>query len=124
MKLTEMLKELDIGKWSACWTFITEGWAGIARIICEAFTKLLRKIKDTAKLREYAEFVGKVALYVDGGVNIFCTDDATKAAGSATASAVAVLAEHLADGEYTTEELTQDVANIGKCVEAWKAVSK
>ena len=118
-----MLKELDIGKWSACWTFITEGWAGIARVVCEAFTKLLRK-KDPAKLRDYAEFVGKVAVYVDGGVNIFCTDDATKAAGSATASAVAVLAEHLADGEYTTDELTQDVTNIGKCVDAWKAVTK
>lgn len=123
MKLTEMLKELNIGKWSACWTFITEGWAGIARVICEAFTKLLRK-KDPGKLREYAEFVGKVAVYVNGGVETFCTDDTTKAAGAATAGAVAVLAEHLADGEYTTDELTQDVANIGKCVDAWKAVTK
>ena len=123
MKLTEMLKELDIGKWSACWTFITEGWAGIARVVCEAFTKLLRE-KDPAKLCDYAEFVGKVAVFVNCGVNIFCTDDATKAAGSATAGAVAVFAEHLADGEYTTDELTQDVTNIGKCVDAWKAVTK
>lgn len=123
MKLTDMLKELNVGKWSACWAFITDGWAGIAKIVCEAFTKLLRR-KDPDKLRDYAEFVGKIAVYVGGGVETFCTDDATKAAGTATASAVSVLSEHLADGEYTTDELTQDVANIGKCVEAWKAVAK
>ena len=123
MKLTEMLKELNIGKWSACWAFITEGWAGIARLICEAFTKLLRK-KNSDKLRSYAELVGKVAMYISGGVETFCTDDATKTAGSATATAVATLAEHLADGEYTPEELSADIANIEKCVNAWKAVSK
>ena len=123
MKLTEMLKELNIGKWSACWAFITDGWAGIARLVCEAFTKLLRK-KDPDKLRNYAEFTGKVAIFVGGGVETFCTDEATKAAGMETANAVSVLAAHLADGEYTTEELSEDVSNIGKCIEVWKAVSK
>ena len=122
MKLTEMLKELNIGKWSACWAFISDGGAGIARLVCEAFTKLLRR-KDPDKLRGYAEFVGKVAVYVGGGVETFCTDDTTKAAGAATANAVSVLAEHLADGEYTPEELSADIGNIEKCVEAWKKVT-
>ena len=123
MKLTEMLKELNVGKWTACWAFIVDGWAGIARLICEAFTKLLRR-KDPEKLRSYAELIGKVAMYISGGVETFCADDATRAAGSATATAVATLAEHLADGEYTPEELSADIANIEKSVNAWKAVSK
>ena len=122
MKLTEMLKVLNIGKWSACWAFISDGWAGIARLVCEAFTKLLRR-KDPDKLRVYAEFVGKVAVYIGGGVETFCTDDTTKEAGADTANAVSVLAEHLADGEYTPEELSADIDNIEKCVSAWKAVS-
>ena len=122
MKLTEMLKELNIGKWSACWAFISDGWAGIARLVCEAFTKLLRR-KDPDKLRGYAEFVGKVAVYVGGGVETFCTDDTTKAAGAATANAVSVLAEHLEDGEYTTDELESDIKNIASAVDAWKAVA-
>lgn len=122
MKLKELLKELNIGKWSACWAFIYDGWAGIARLVCEAFTKLLRR-KDPEKLRGYAEFVGKVAVFVGGGVEMFCTDEATKAAGAATANAVSVLAEHLADGEYTPEELSADIGNIEKCVNAWKGVA-
>ena len=122
MKLTEMLKALNIGKWSACWAFITEGWAGLARLVCEAFTKLLRKNPD--KVRNYAEFTGKVAVFIGGGVETFCTDEATRAAGTETVRAVSVLAEHLADGEYTTDELEQDVENIGKCVDAWKGVTK
>ena len=122
MKLTELLKELNIGKWYACWAFISDGWAGIARLVCEASTKLLRR-KDPDKLRNYAEFVGKVAVYIGGGVEMFCTDEATKTAGAATANAVSVLSEHLADGEYTPEELSADIGNIEKCVEAWKKVT-
>lgn len=121
MKLTEMLKALDVGKWSACWAFITDGWAGLARLVCEAFTKLLRKNPD--KVRNYAEFVGKVAVFVGGGVETFCTDEATRAAGTETVKAVSVLSEHLADGEYTPEELSADIGNIEKCVEAWKKVT-
>lgn len=114
-----MLKELNIGKWSACWAFLVDGWAGLARLVCEASTKLLRK-KDPDKLRGHAEFVGKLAVYIGGGVETFCTDEATKAAGTATANAVSVLAEHLADGKYTTEELSEDIKNIEKCINAWK----
>ena len=122
MKLKELMNELNIGKWSACWAFISDGWAGIARLVCEASTKLLRR-KDPDKLRGYAEFVGKVAVYVGGGVELFCTDESTKTAGAATANAVSVLSEHLADGEYTPEELSADIDNIEKCVNAWKEVA-
>lgn len=122
MKLTEMLKELGIGKWSACWAFLVDGWAGLARLVCETFTKLLRR-KDPDRLHDYAEFVGKLAVYIGGGVELFCTDDKTKAAGVATANGVSVLAEHLSDGEYTTGELSADIENIENCVNAWKEVA-
>lgn len=121
MKLTELLKELNIGKWSACWAFISDGWAGIARLVCEAFTKLLRKA-DAGKLKEYAEFTAKVALFIRGGIETFCVDAEVRAAGMKTADAIAELAEHLKDGEYSTDEFDRDIDNIEACVDAWKKV--
>ena len=121
MKLTDMLKELNIGKWSACWAFITDGWAGLGKLVCEAFTKILRKA-EPEKLKGHAEFTQKVAVFVTGGVETFCTDEKTMAAGKATAEAIGTLAEHISDGEYTKDELAQDVANIEKCITAWKEV--
>lgn len=119
MKLTEILKALDISKWSACWAYICDGWAGIAKLVCEAFTKLLRRC-DPEKLKTYAEFAQKVATFIGGGVEIFCTDEGTRRAGLETAGAVALLAGQLSDGEYTVEELEQTMKNIDKCIDAWK----
>lgn len=121
MKLSEMLKCLNISKWSAVWAFLTDGWAGLAKNICEAFTKLLRKA-DAGKLKEYAEFTAKVALFIRGGIETFCVDAGVRAAGMKTADAIAELAEHLKDGEYSTDEFDRDIDNIEACVDAWKKV--
>ena len=121
MKISAFLKELDISKWSAIWAFLTDGFAGIAKLICTAFTKLLRKA-DPAKLKEYAEFTAKVALFIRGGIETFCVDAEVRAAGMKTADAIAELAEHLKDGEYSTDEFDRDIDNIEACVDAWKKV--
>lgn len=119
MKISAFLKELDISKWSAIWAFLTDGWAGLAKLICTAFTKLLRKA-DPAKLKRYAELASKVAVFLRGIIETFIEAGAVRDAALQTADSVAVLAEHLADGEYTTDELDVDVDNIKACVEAWK----
>lgn len=122
MKLTELLKELDIGKWSACWAFLVDGWAGLARLVCEAFTKLLKRA-DADKLKSYSEFAEKVSVFIVGGIETFVTDVATRDAGIATANAVSELSRHIADGNYTTDELDADIRNIEVCINTWKKVA-
>ena len=123
MKITAFLKELDISKWSAIWAFLTDGFAGIAKLICTAFTKLLRKA-DPAKLKKYAELAATIAQYLRGTVETFMEEGKVREAALKTADAVQVLAEHLADGEYTPAELEIDVDNIKACIEAWQADDK
>lgn len=123
MKITAFLKELDISKWSAIWAFLTDGFAGIAKLICTAFTKLLRKA-DPAKLKKYAELAATIAQYLRGTVETFMEEGKVREAALKTADAVQVLAEHLADGEYTPAELEIDVGNIKACIEAWQAEDK
>lgn len=123
MKLGKFFDELDISKWSAIWAFLSGGWAGLAELICTAFTKLLRKA-DPEKLKKYAELAAKVALFLRGMVETFIEEGKVREAALKTADAVQVLAEHLADGEYTPAELDIDVDNIRACIEAWQAVDK
>ena len=118
-KLCSILSDLNISKWSAFWTLMTEGWAGLAKLICTSFTKLLRKC-DPSKLKVYAELAAKIALLAQGVVDIFVSGEKEKEAATATILCIRTLAEHLEDGEYTTAELDIDVDNIVKCVDAWK----
>jgi len=119
MKIMAFLKELNISKWSAAWAFLTDGWAGIAELLCKAFTALLKKA-DADKLKKYSELAAKIATFIRGGIETFLTDGAVKEAAVKTADAVNALAEHLADGEYTTEELDADVKNIEACIKLWQ----
>lgn len=118
-KLASILNDLEISKWTAFWTLLTGGWAELAKLICTAFTKLLAKA-DHAKLKKYSELAAKIALLAQGVVDIFVSGEKEKEAATATILCIRTLAEHLEDGEYTTEELDIDVDNIVKCVEAWK----
>lgn len=121
-KLAGILNDLEISKWSAFWTLLTGGWADLAKLLCTAFTKLLRKA-DPAKLKKYAELAAKIAAIVKSIVDIFVSGAKEKEAADKTIVCIQTLAEHLADGEYTTEELDEDVANIVACIDAWKQVA-
>lgn len=118
-KLASILNDLEISKWSAFWTLLTGGWAELAKLVCTAFTKLLRKA-DPAKLKKYAELAAKIALLAQGVVDIFVSGDKEKDAATATINCLRTLAEHLEDGEYTPEELDEDVDNIIAAIDAWK----
>lgn len=123
MKLGKFFEELNISKWSAIWAFLSDGWAGLAELICTAFTKLLRKA-DPEKLKKYAQLAAKIAVFLRGMVETFIEEGKVRVAALKAADAVQVLAEHLADGEYTTAELDIDVDNIRDCIVAWQAVDK
>ena len=121
-KLAGILNDLEISKWSAFWTLLTGGWADLAKLLCTAFTRLLRKA-DQTKLKKYAELAAKIALLAQRVVDIFVSGDKEREAATATITCLLTLAEHLEDGKYTTEELESDIDNIGEAIDAWKKVA-
>ena len=121
-KLANILNDLEISKWTAFWTLLTGGWSELAKLICTAFTKLLAKA-DPSKLRKYAELAAKVAMFAQSIVDVFVSGDKEKEAATATITCLRTLAEHLEDGEYTTEELESDIDNIVAAIDAWKKVA-
>ena len=121
-KLANILNDLEISRWTAFWTLLTGGFAELAKLLCTAFTKLLRKA-DPAKLKKYAELTARIALLAQRVVDIFVSGDKEKEAATATITCLKTLAEHLEDGQYTPDELDADVDNIIAAIDAWKKVA-
>ena len=121
-KLANILNDLEISRWTAFWTLLTGGFAELAKLLCTAFTKLLRKA-DPAKLKKYAELAAKIAMFAQSIVDIFVAGDKEKDAATATIVCLRTLAEHLEDGQYTPDELDADVDNIIAAIDAWKKVA-
>ena len=121
-KLANILNDLEISKWTAFWTLLTGGFAELAKLLCTAFTKLLAK-EDPSKLRKYAELTAKIALLAQRVVDVFVSGDKEKDAATATIVCLRTLAEHLEDGQYTTDELNADIDNIVAAIDAWKKVA-
>ena len=118
-----ILKALGISKFAAAWTLLTGGWADLAKLICEAFTKLLKKAAPD-KLKEYSELAAKVAGFIRTGIDLFVKNERIRAAAAATASAIEALANHISDGRYDEAELDADIDNIKACFDAWKKAAK
>ena len=121
-KLANILNDLEISRWTAFWTLLTGGFAELAKLLCTAFTKLLRKA-DPANLKKYAELTARIALLAQKVVDIFVSGDKEKEAATATITCLKTLAEHLEDGQYTPDELDADVDNIIAAIDAWKKVA-
>lgn len=122
MNFKTFVNELDLSYLTIGWKICRNDWAGLAKYLVEKLSKLLKKANPD-DLRKYSVLVAKIAVYVQQGIATFCPDDsAYKAAGVTTCNAIARLAVHLEDGEYTTDELDEDIDNITKCIDAWKAV--
>ena len=123
MNISTILKSLDISKMSAITTLIFGGWADLAVLVCKAFTNLLRKA-DPTKLKLYAEFSAKVAKAIRFIVDLFISGENVKAAAISTCVALETFSNHVADGDYTPEELDEDIDNIENCVADWKKVAE
>ena len=118
-----LLAELNISKLSAAWAFLTGGWAGLAKLLCEAFTRLLQKA-DPEKLKAYSDLAAKIAGFIRTGIDLFVTDERVRSAAAATAQAIEALANHISDGQYDAAELDADIDNIEACIDLWKKVAK
>ena len=121
--LKQVWDSLGISKWTGIKTLLFGGWADLAIIVCNAFTKLLRKAK-AEMLAAYAEFAEKIAKIINFVVELFVKDDDIKKAAISTCNALSAFASHVKDGEYTPAELDEDIDNIEKCVADWKSVAE
>ena len=123
MNINSILKELGISKLKAAWTLLTKGLSGLIELLAKAFTALLRKANPD-KLSNYAEITEKIAKFTKYGVELFVKNEDYKKAGILTAQSIGMLALHISDGEYTKEELNDDIDSIDVCIKQWKEVKK
>lgn len=119
MEIFSAVRDLNISFLSIAWAYLKDGWVGIAKVICEAITKLLQKA-DKDKLKKYSEVLAKVAVYIREGITIFIEDEELKKAGEMTAKAIEGLVNHISDGNYDADECMDDIDTIIACIDAWK----
>ena len=112
--------KMDISKLGALWSLMTGGWAGLAAYILEAINKWLSGL-DVERLARAAAVVKAVANALEILLNTFLSakyrDAATK-----TLKALNALAESLADGKVTQDELDANIDAIEDAVVTWKEV--
>lgn len=119
MDISTLFNQLGVSKIALVWKFITGGWAGIAKYLTEKVSTLLKKLPPE-KVKEYAELVANIAKFVRYGIELFVKDPVKIDAGTKTATAIQNLADRLADGELTTEELDDSIDDIKAAIEAWR----
>ena len=123
LSLKQVWDSLEISKWTAIKTLLFGGWSDLGILLCNAFTKLLKKA-DQDKLLAYADFASKIAKCIRFVVDLFVKDTDIKAASFSTCDALIGFSDHVKDGEYTKDELDIDIDNINACVEDWKKTAK
>lgn len=108
---------MNISKLKALWALATGGWAGLATYILEAVNAALKKL-DQTKLAQMAQVVGCVLAALKALSPLLPAKYAKACA--ATIEAVDELAQALADGKVTEEELDAIVDGIEAAIVAWK----
>ena len=110
---------MDISKLGALWSLMTGGWSGLAVYILEAINKWLAII-DQSKIAQVALVVKSVSNAIDALAPLLPAKYAD--AVEATTAAVSKLAESLADGKVTKEELDDNIDAVEAAINAWKKV--
>ena len=110
---------MDISKLGALWSLMTGGWAGLAVYILEAINKWLA-ILDQSNIAQFALVVKSVSNAIDALAPLLPAKyaDAVKA----MTAAVSKLAESIADGKVTQEELDDNIYAVEAAINAWKKV--
>lgn len=123
MDIKTLWKKLDIGAVGLGWSYFRNGWAGIAKYLCEKFSKLLKKL-PAEQLKYYADIAKKLAQLLRMVIDTFIKSENVKKAAEATLAEVEVFAGHLEDGDYSTAELDQDIDTIKALIKLWKEAAK
>lgn len=108
---------MKISKIGAVWSFVTGGWAGLAVFILGAVNGYLATL-DQSKLAQFALVVKSLANAVDALEPLIQSKYAE--AVRATTAALAALAQSLADGKITEDELKANIDAVKAAINAWK----
>ena len=108
---------MNISKFGALWSLVTGGWSGLAVYILEAVNRWLATL-DKSKIAQCALVAKSVSNAIEALSPLLPSkyDSAIKA----TTAAVSNLAESLADGNVTQEELGANVDSVESAIKAWK----
>lgn len=109
--------EMNISKFKAVWSFVTGGWAGLAVFILGEVNGYLATL-DQSRLAQFALVVKSLANAVDALAPLIPSRYAE--AVRATTAALAALAQSLADGKITEDELKANIDAVKAAVNAWK----
>lgn len=109
--------EMNISKFKAVWSFVTGGWAGLAVFILGEVNGYLATL-DQSRLAQFALVVKSLANAVDALAPLIPSRYAE--AVLATTAALAALAQSLADGKITEEELDANIDAVQAAILAWK----
>ena len=81
--------------------------------------KVLAKV-NPEELKKYAGLVIAIAEFGEKVLDLYVMDEAKRAALAKTVEALRTLADALADGTVTSEELDKVIDEVSACIKAWK----
>lgn len=108
---------MNISKIGAVWNFLTGGWSGLAVYVLECVNKWLATL-DSTKLAQSAIVVQSLCNATDALTPLL--PERFVAACKATTHALAFLAQALADGKLSKEELDGQIDAVEAAIEAWR----
>lgn len=119
MDIKTLIKKLDIGPFGLGWSYFKDGWAGIAKYLCEKLSKLLKKL-PAEDLKKYAGIIQMVAELLKTICEKFIKDEKVAKKIGLIIETISGMAKHCEDGEYTTDELDLDIDAIEAVIDSFK----
>lgn len=96
------------------------GMTSVIQYLLNLFNeKVLSKVKPE-ELKKYAGLVIAIAEFGEKVLDLYVMDEAKRAALAKTVEALRTLADALADGTVTSEELDKVIDAVTVCIKAWK----
>ena len=96
------------------------GMTSVIQYLLNLFNeKVLSKVKPE-ELKKYAGLVIAIAEFGEKVLDLYVMDEAKRAALAKTVEALRTLADALADGTVTSEELDKVIDAVTACIKAWK----
>ena len=81
--------------------------------------KVLAKV-DPEELKKYSGLVIAIAEFGEKVLDLYVMDEAKRAALAKTVETLRYIADSLADGKVTADELNKAIDDVTACIKAWK----
>lgn len=96
------------------------GMTSVIQYLLNLFNeKVLSKVKPE-ELKKYAGLVIAIAEFGEKVLDLYVMDEAKRAALAKTVETLRHIANSLADGKVTADELNKAIDDVTACIKAWK----